>query len=982
MKFGKWITNTHVEPISHKKPWLSKKFGYFEFDRRATDLEDEGGLVAFRKKFTKKNAGKLYLRITALGVFEVYLNGVRIGHMLENGVVYDEMKPGWTEYRKHVFEFEYDITSLCLKGENTLVVCVANGWWSGRISNGVCGYSRCGVCCEIVNENDTAVLASDETWETAQGGRVRAADIWDGELYDGREPDITAETEVFSWENVSLYDGISCDIVPHIGETVRLKRENISPVSAVVFDGICDNGTDCGEVCVVSRCEGENCDKISLKKGQHLLLDMGYNHTGRPSLCFSAARGVTLRVYCAEMLNDSGSRARGNDGAKGSVYIENYRSALSRIQIISGGGRTEYTPLYTFYGYRYLELVADGDVEIESVKTNVIGSDIQRTGWIKTDNREINMLIDNIFRGMESNYLSVPTDCPQRDERLGWTGDTQLFCGAASYFASVGQFLRKWMMDMRDSQTPEGAFAFLAPRVFENCDFAKQDGCSAWSDAGIIVPYRMWLMYGDEGIVRENFEAMEAYMRFIENDAACGIRGPKPTFGDWLAYEETPKPFVSVCYYAYDALLMEKMSHALGKEDRADYYAALRQKILAYFREKYMENGEITVKTQTAYILPLAFDMLTGDERDLAITLLKAKIKDNDYTLSTGFLGTGLINSTLSRVGLDAEAYSLLLQTRDPSWLYSVLQGATTVWERWNSYNLDRGFGEVSMNSFNHYAYGAVAEWMFAYMAGIRPCEDAVGFRRVILAPRPDLRREEEMPEGQKPIRSVAAEYQSAAGRIGASWHVEDGVFTYRITVPDGVTAIVEFPLIYGDCDVLVNRKPVAYERRGDCAVFALSAGTYVIIDEKTKRRSLRCRLAPYQTLPDPKFVVVCTRCDGKWVLSRHKSRDTWESQGGHIEEGESPIQAAARELFEESGIRDAVLYPVCDYVGYDDFGSANGVVFLAEVRSLGALPESEMKEIRLFEELPCELTYPKVTPILFAKAQAVGLPLPKVFNK
>lgn len=829
MKFGKWITNARVEPISHKKEWIAKAFGYFELDRRATDLTDEGGLVAFRKRFCRESMGETRLCITALGVFEAYINGIRVGISDDSGMVYDEMKPGWTEYRKHVFEFEYDITSLCCDGENTLVVCVANGWWGGRISYGVYGYQPCGLCCELVDGQGNVVLSSDETWETAQGGRVRAADIWDGELYDGRESDIVFGSDDVPWERVTLYDSVSCDILPHIGETVRLKQKEKSPISAVVYKGIRDNGTDFGEVCELSRREGKGCERVFLKKGQHLLLDTGYNHTGRPHLCFSAPRGVTLRVFCAEMLNDSGSRARGNDGPKGSAYIENYRSALSRLQVISGGGRTEFTPLYTFYGYRYLELVADGDVEIESVKTNVIGSDIQRTGWIKTDNEEVNTLIDNIFRGMESNYLSVPTDCPQRDERLGWTGDTQLFCGAAAYFAGVEQFLRKWMMDMRDSQTDEGAFAFVAPRVFENCDFAKRDGCCAWSDAGIIVPYRMWLMYGDEGIIRENFEAMEAYMRFIENDAECGIRGPKPVFGDWLAYEETPKPFVSVCYYAYDALLMEKMSHALGKEDRAAYYAALRQKILTYFREKYMENGEITVKTQTAYILPLAFDMLTGDERDLAITFLKAKIKDNDYTLSTGFLGTGLINSTLSRVGLDAEAYSLLLQTHDPSWLYSVRQGATTVWERWNSYNLDSGFGKVSMNSFNHYAYGAVAEWMFMYMAGICPCEDTPGFCRFVLHPHPDLRHEEDIPEGQRRIRSVEAEYESTAGRICAAWRLEDGVFTYRVTVPKGATARIEFPLIDGEHEVVVNDAPMMYNRQNDCAVFFLGGGTYVI---------------------------------------------------------------------------------------------------------------------------------------------------------
>jgi alpha-L-rhamnosidase len=310
-----------------------------------------------------------------------------------------------------------------------------------------------------------------------------------------------------------------------------------------------------------------------------------------------------------------------------------------------------------------------------------------------------------------------------------------------------------------------------------------------------------------------------------------GIAGPNLGFGDWLCYEENRKDSVAVCYFYYDALLMEKISLVLDKPERAKYYAKLKSNVNNYYKEKFIENGEFKVKTQTGYLLPLAFDMLEGELRNKAINELKAKIIDNDYTLATGFVGTGLLNQTLSKIGLDDEAYSLLLQTKDPSWLYSVRQGATTVWERWNSYTIDKGFGDVSMNSFNHYAYGAVAEWMFAYMAGIMPDENNPGFKKFMLAPTPDTRKV--IPNGQERITGAKTEFESAYGLIRAEWFYENGKFTYKVTIPEETEAKVEFPLLSGQNTVTINdlefSESDGFKIVNGKMVFTLPAGEYII---------------------------------------------------------------------------------------------------------------------------------------------------------
>ena len=820
--------NENYQNVDNKKSFLSNqqrdKSMYFEFERRATPLYDNGGLVSFRERFAiPQKVKSVKLTATALGVFEVYLNGTRVGN--------DEMKPGWTDYRKTVFEFEYDVTDLCKQGgENTLVACVAPGWYSGRIARRIYGDRGCAFCGEITvtdKDGNTTVFASDESWETSFGGRVRTSEIWDGERYDAREKCIYSDSDSYKWTHATLCNYATCEIKPHVGETVQIKEKDIAPVSAVIYEGTKDNGSDFGEINAVSKKIGANCERGKLAKGQNLLLDFGVEMTARPRFKLYAPKGTKISVFFAEMLNDSGMRSRGNDGAKGSAYIENYRSALSRIEYVSNGEVDEYTSAFTFFGYRYIEIIPDNDIEILYVVSDKIGSALKRVGKIETSNAEVNKLIGNIYRGLESNYLSIPTDCPQRDERYGWTGDTQIFCGAGAYFVSAYGFFKKWMGDMRDSRDPDGVFPFIAPAVFGPTSFGT--GAAAWCDAGIIVPYKMWLMYGDKSILEENYDAMELHVKglFDRN----GLAGPNPGFGDWLCYEENRKDCVAVCYFVYDAMLMEKISRVLGKTERAEYYAKLKADIIEYYKEKFIDNGEFTVKTQSGYLLPLAFDMLEGELREKAIRELKAKIVGNDYTLATGFVGTGVINQTLSKVGLDDEAYSLLLQTKDPSWLYSVRQGATTIWERWNSYTLDKGFGDVNMNSFNHYSYGAVAEWMFSSMAGIMPVEEFPGFEKFILAPVPDTR--EVIPAGQERITSVNAEFESPRGLIKAAWCYENGEFTYRVTVPENSEATIVFPILSDKKSVNVNgidfEANAEFKLENGKMTFNLTSGEYVI---------------------------------------------------------------------------------------------------------------------------------------------------------
>ncbi len=828
MKKARFITHPALEGKSHAHAWQNMKFN--SYDR---ELEPGKGLLNLLCEFAPEPGRaieKITLRATALGIFDIFVNGARVGHEIDGIPTADEYKPGWTDYRRRVFEYEYDITSLC-RENNRVVAEVSPGWWTGRISFGFYGYKQTAFAGEIeidYADGESELISSGEDWKASICGPVMFADIWDGEYYDATVPEPSIAPEAHEWADAVYFNDYTCEIVPLVGPAIRPRHELLlRPISAVVHNGTIHDGSEYGELNVISKNVGDWCEQTRLEAGESIILDMGQNMVGRPILMFRAPRGTKIYVYFAEMLNDSGEGSRGNDGPKGSMYIKNYRSAMARlVYVASGNGIETYFPTHSFFGFRYLEIRAERDIDLLSVAGEVICSEFRETGDFSCSDPEVNRLYSNIVWGMRGNYFTAPTDCPQRDERLGWTGDTQIFAGAAAYLGDIRDFMHKWLGDARDSQEGfGGAYCDVIPRVFSG-----NNGNAAWGDAGLIVPNKLYEMYGDIDIIREHYDSMEYYMQFLEQ---YGLEGPNTAYGDWLNYDVTDKRYIAVSYYAYDASLMVKFSELLGKPERAEYYAELRERIISHWRMRYIENGDLTVNTQTGYLLALAFDLLPEADRAGYVKKLEKKIIDNDYTLSTGFVGTGILNQTLEKVSLHSLCYSLLLQTKDPSWLYSVRQGATTVWERWNSYTLERGFGDVGMNSFNHYAYGAVAEWLYSGMCGIKPDPQAPGFEHFFLAPTPDMRSENEIPEGQKRITTAHAAFDSVAGRIESAWVSIGERFEYSFIIPEESGATVS--LISDKDEFKINGIDMKLSemngrRIGDRIVFPLSEGAYTVV--------------------------------------------------------------------------------------------------------------------------------------------------------
>ena len=830
---GKWITYANPTPmdVEKKNPWENALGRADQF----APIADAGGIALFRKLITVKELKAARIDATALGVFDIWVNGRRIGRKDENGVeVFDEMKPGWTDYKERVLYYSYDLAPYLTEEENTLLIAVAPGWWNGRISLGTYGETHIALLAAIhlLDAKGDQTIYTDETWQASWGSAIRASDIWDGELYDANEPTLCGLSKgcnCVKWDAVTTEEH-DIFVTPHVGPTIMV-REGLTrkPESVVIYNGTEDNGSDYGKIHVVRESKGE--DFFALAKGESAVIDLGQNMVGWPTFTVKGAKGTSVQIRVGEMLNDSGLESRGNDNPEGSIYTINYRSAKAKAYyILKGDEKGEYyCPTFTFFGFRYLEITATEDVEFTDLACPVIGSATHETGKMETSHAVVNQLISNIIWGQRGNYLSVPTDCPQRDERLGWTGDTQAFCCTAAYNADVDGFFHKWLQDARDSQNPDGVYPDVIPTVR-----VVGFGGAAWSDAGIIVPYTMWKMYADTSIIEEHYASMERYMDWLER---ANMNAPNPHYGDWLAYEGTDARLICVAYYALDCMYMEAMSRAIGKEDRAEHYKATYAKVRAHFRSLYCdENGELNPenRTQCGYLLALRIGLLDEDKRPAAVAALKQKIIDNGYKLSTGFVGTCILNEVLAEFGENNLAYSLLLQTENPSWLYSIYQGATTIWERWNSYTKATGFGNVAMNSFNHYAYGAIQEWMYRHIAGIETTEAAPGFAHPILQPKPDTRTPAEIPEGQELIKWAKTSFESVNGLIVSNWDTTDG-FVYECTVP--VATTLRLPILTAAETYTVNgvEKKFADGKvcsRCHCLVVELEPGSYTFVQK------------------------------------------------------------------------------------------------------------------------------------------------------
>ena len=774
-----WITYADpagTVPSEKTNPWETPIGAADQF----APIVDKNGIALFRKTFTVRELKAARVDATALGIYDLYVNGKRVGRQAgrEDAAPYDELKPGWTDYTARCLYYSYDLAPYLTEGENTLLAAVAPGWYNGRIALGTYGETHIALLAAIrlSDADGERVLYTDKTWEASWGSAIRAADIWDGEMYDANQPSLATISE----KQDSLHWGAPAEethdlfVTPQVGSTITV-RPNLTrkPETVTVYRGTEDNGSDYGKIHVVRTLTGNS---FTLAAGEAAVLDFGQNMVGWPTFTARGVAGTSLQIRFGEMLNDSGLKSRGNDNPEGSIYSINYRSAKAKLCYILNGQDDAYRPTFSFFGFRYCEIRATADVTFENLTADVVGSANRETGHMETSNADVNRLISNVLWGQRGNYLSVPTDCPQRDERLGWTGDTQAFCCTAAYNADVDGFFHKWLQDARDSQAENGMYPDVIPKVR-----VVGWGGAAWSDAGIIVPYTMWKMYADTDIIREHYASMERYMDWL---ATTDLSGPNATYGDWLAYEPTDARYISVAYYALDARYMAAMSRAIDRADRAAHYDSLFEQVRNHFRRIYCNaEGDLNpeVRTQTGYLLALRNDLLLPERRPAAVAALKQKIIDNGYKLSTGFVGSCILNEVLAEFGENDLAYSLLLQTENPSWLYSVHQGATTIWERWNSILPNGDFDESGMNSLNHYAYGSIGSWLYEKVAGIRCMEP--GYKKIRI-----------QPTLTKGMTEVSATYESIYGTIVSAWSCREGKICVDVQIPANTTAVIQLP--------------------------------------------------------------------------------------------------------------------------------------------------------------------------------------------
>ena len=759
-----------------------------------------------RGEFTaEKDIAYAKVYASSIGVFDLFINGRRVGEATAEGTLYDEMKPGWSDYTKRILYYAYDITSyLDSNCTNRFSAMLGNGWALGRISNGHYGFGKTAFIMKahiLYTDGTDTWFTTSSDWKYSDDSAVTESDIYDGEtynanLYDGYKVS-ERDFDASEWKNADDSITYKGELTPHTGVTARVRDDlERSAEKVTVYEGTKDNGSDFGEINVISESQGFS--RFTLKKGQTAIFDLGQNITGWQKISFTAEKNTEIFFDYAEMLNDSGLLSRKNDGPKGSLYTENYRSAKADGKYIACGNGTETCyGRFTFYGFRYVSVTADKDITITDFKGQVVTSVENESGSIETSDESINKLFSNILWSQRGNYLSIPTDCPQRDEKLGWTGDAQIFIGAASYNADVKTFMDKWLTDLRDSQGTDGRYTDIAPYIP-----IVGKGNAAWGDAGIIIPYNMYLTYGDITVIEKMYDSMEKYMAHL---STRGYKGANVTYGDWLSYEDNSIPvreLIASAYYAYDAVLMAEMSEATGRSDRAEHYLKLYKQIRQYFRNTFMEKGDIkaSLRTQTCYIMALKTEMFEGEKERLnMIYSLCHSITSKGNKLATGFVGTADINEILTDYGKSDLAYNLILQHKNPSWLCSVDQGATTVWERWNSYTIENGFYEPSMNSYNHYSYGAVAEWMYSDMLGINTDKNSPAFKNVIFRFNPDMRQSDEIPSGQSLITYSSGEYDSVYGSIKSKWENTGKGFKYTVTVPANSTASVYIPVSHSD---------------------------------------------------------------------------------------------------------------------------------------------------------------------------------------
>lgn len=763
-------------------------------------------------KNDKKVSRALWMT-TGLGVYEIYVNGKLVGDEI--------LKPGFTHYEKTKLSFTYDVTG-CFKtasgDENVLSAQVTPGWWADKIitpggHDGMIG-KKCafrGVLELTYTDGSKELYGTNiEDWKAGIAGPVTHAAIFDGEEYDARIPLGYETPEKLSTPEVN--NEFKGEIFPSDGAEVYFRQDlSLAPVNAYIWESVeGKNENDFGKIVIKRKYNAG--EPMEINPGENLVIDFGQNTAAVPSFIFSAAEGTVLNCVTSELLNDgNGAKDRGMDGPEGSVHRLNLRIPDTGMKLkyifADSEGDVNYTPRCTFFGYRFISINVSDKVVIKDIKSLPVTSISKEMeiGCIKTGNELVNKLISNTLWGQRSNYLSIPTDCPQRNERLGWTADTQVFAETGSFFANTSSFFHKWMRDLIDSQGETGGFPGVAPLSQYGNDMTRL----GWSDAGVIVPWTIWKQFGDKEIVELSWDAMEKYMSHInetryDHNTLIGENG-NYQWADWLSYEPLescggsafdlngPLPeaieywnYLSASYWLLDASMMRDMAIGTGRD--ASIYESMILNAKNYIRDKFFTLGgkfktDILNTMQTPALFALKNGIFEGKIKDDIIFRLRENFEKHGNCLQTGFLGTSILMPTLTENGMSDIAWNLLFQRKNPSWLYSIDNGATTIWERWNSYMLDQGMGPRGMNSFNHYAYGVVCEWIWETTAGISSDPVNPGFKHIIMKPIPDKR-----------LGSIEAVYNSVSGTIKSSWRYEGDKWIWEFSIPDGCTASVTIP--------------------------------------------------------------------------------------------------------------------------------------------------------------------------------------------
>lgn len=786
----------------------------------------------YRKEF--KAAARIKratVHATALGIFDLYLNGRRVSDRY--------FAPGWSDYRKRAYTCAYDVTDLLDSGANAMGAVVADGWYAGYVGYGVLvGYGpyQSGrgfygktpafmAQLELEYENgQRETIVTDTTWTVTDQGPYREADIQGGETYDARQamPGWSrAGFDETSWDSAILARDNGSIIAPYSdrGGMRQVELGYVTPKTLQPYSA---------QPIVVT--EELPARKVTEYKPGVWIFDLGENFAGVVRLKTKGPAGTRVTLRYGEMLHQDGR-----------LMTENLRKArVIDTYILKGDAQGEqWVPRFTYHGFQFVEVT--GLAETPTLKTVtglVLHNDTPLTSHFECSDPMVNQLFRNITRTQRANFIEIPTDCPQRDERMGWMGDAQIYVRSATINADVSAFFTKWLDDVEESQRSFGAYPDYAPYPMQHGGSGKSFG-TAWMDAGIICPWTIWRVYGDTRVIARHWDSMTRFMDFrraISPQFAGTSLGN--TWGDWLNVEDpTPITYVDACYFARTAQLMAEMAAAIDRPGEAAVYRDLHKKIKAAFARAYIDKeGALTVTSQTAHVLALAFGLLTDTQQVLAADALADKVAKNDSRMTTGFLGTKELLPVLSSHGHHDLAVRLFQSREFPSWGYEVANGATSIWERWDSYTKEDGFGRhnAAMNSFSHYAFGAVCEWMFRTLAGID--SDTPGFNHIHLRPSPPSPGSN--PD-HTPIHWVTAHYDSIHGRIASAWRLEDNIFTYDVTVPANTRASIHLPCktlegVTESGQPVQQSKAITARLEKDRAVLEVGAGIY----------SFRCKYA------------------------------------------------------------------------------------------------------------------------------------------